>query len=128
MLAHDIWGIGHTMLMASRQNTFVEVVTGTEEDRMQGKKNRRWWTFRLQPVLGIMPIGRTSLAQAGGLIPGTHPVFSGDELEIKETVTVNGQPAFKHLNTTGQASKIPVFLPYGMEFTFTGTPKIGGWQ
>ena len=82
----------------------------------------------LQTVLGIMAIRLPCLTQASGLIPGTNPVFSGDELDVTATVTVNGQPALEHLNTTGQVSKIPVFLSYGKEFTFNGAPNIGGWQ
>ena len=58
---------------------------------MQVKRNRWWWTFMLQTVLGIMAIGLPSLTHANGLIPGTNPVFSGQELEVKNTVTVNGQ-------------------------------------
>jgi len=68
------------VVIAPRHNTFVEMVTRTEEERMQVKRNRRWWTVMLQTVLGIMAIGLTSLTHASGLIPGTHPVFSGQEL------------------------------------------------
>ncbi len=60
---------------------------------MKTLRKRQWAIVTLQiiGILGVMmAVCPTPFTHAAGLIPGTFPVSSGTELEIKDTVTVNG--------------------------------------
>jgi len=48
------------------------------------RRGTRWWSLViLAVVVGVVGLSLPSVVQAGGLIPGTNPVFSGQELEVK---------------------------------------------
>jgi len=47
--------------------------------------------LRVMALLWGFSVMLSGLTYAGGLIPGTYPIYSGQELEVKKTVTINGQ-------------------------------------
>ena len=73
--------------------------------RLQGKRISGG-RFSSLVLASVVVLCTASVTHAAGLIPGTFPVSSGSQLEVKETVTVNGTTV--NVGKTGADSVIQI--------------------